>query len=74
MRTTIDLPDDIHAIAASLARDRGCTLSSAVVDMIRRGLGPAVTVEQVDSRTGFPLLAAGTTVTTDDVRALLDDE
>ncbi|HQZ36315.1 MAG TPA: hypothetical protein PK020_17940 [Ilumatobacteraceae bacterium] len=74
MRTTIDLPDDLHALATSVARDRGCTLSAAVVDLIKRGLGGQVRVEQVDARTGFPLLASGHAVSSDDVRDLLDDE
>jgi hypothetical protein len=74
MRTTIDLPDDLHAIASSLAHDRGCSLSSAVVDLLRRALGPATEVEVIDMRTGFPLLAAGRPVTTDDIRSLDDEE
>ena len=74
MRTTIDLPDEIHALASSVARDRGCTLSAAVVDLIRRGLGSQVHVAQVDARTGFPLLASGRAVSSDDVHDLLDDE
>ncbi len=68
MRTTIDLPDDLHAIATSVARDRGCTLSVAVVDLLRRALGSNTKVEVIDRLTGFPLLASGRPVTTDDVR------
>jgi hypothetical protein len=74
MRTTIDLPDDLHAIATSLAHDRGCTLSTAVVDLLRRALGSNTRVEVIDRRTGFPLLASGRPVTTDDVRRLDDEE
>ena len=74
MRTTIDLPDDLHAIASSLAHDRGCTLSTAVVDLLRRALGPQTTVETVDRRTGFPLLASGRPITTDEIRSLDDEE
>jgi Arc/MetJ family transcription regulator len=74
MRTTIDLPDDLHAIATSLARDRDCTLSTAVVDLLRRALGSNTQVEVIDRLTGFPLLASGRPVTTDDVRALDDEE
>jgi hypothetical protein len=74
VRTTIDLPDDLHAIATSLAHDRGCTLSVAVADLLRRALGPNTKVEVIDSITGFPLLPSGHPVTTDDVRRLDDDE
>ena len=74
VRTTIDLPDNLHAIAMSLAHDRGCTLSAAVADLLRQALGPTTTVETVDRRTGFPVLASGRPITTDDVRRLDDDE
>ena len=74
MRTTIDLPDDLHAIAMSLACDRGCTLSTAVVDLLRRALGSNTQAEVIDRPTGFPLLASGRPVTTDDVRRLDDEE
>jgi hypothetical protein len=74
VRTTIDLPDDLHAIATSLAHDRGCTLSTAVVDLLRRALGSQTRVETIDLRTGFPLLASGRPITTDEVRNLDDDE
>ena len=63
-----------HAIASSLARDRGCTLSTAVVDMLRQSLGANTQVEVIDRLTGFPLLASGRPITTDDVRRLDDDE
>jgi hypothetical protein len=74
VRTTIDLPEDLHAIATSLAHDRGCTLSIAVVDLLRRALGPTTHVEVVDRRTGFPLLASGHPITTDDIRNLDDED
>ena len=74
MRTTIDLPEDLHAIASSLAHDRGCTLSTAVVDLLRRALGPNTKVETIDRLTGFPLLPSGRPITTDDVRSLDDEE
>ncbi|MGI8625669.1 MAG: antitoxin [Geodermatophilaceae bacterium] len=56
MRTTVDLPDDVHRLAISVARDRGTTLSEAIAELILRGLG----VDQqpgvgVDSSTGLPV-------------------
>ena len=39
VRTTIDLPDDLHKQAQAIARDTHCTLSETVADLIRRGLG-----------------------------------
>ncbi|MEX2659436.1 MAG: hypothetical protein WD232_07045 [Acidimicrobiales bacterium] len=74
MRTTVDLPDDLHAAARSVARDRGVTMSQAVAELMRRGLGQpgSVVVEQVPS-TSLPLVRVGRTITLDDVRSLDDD-
>ncbi|HEX5139389.1 MAG TPA: antitoxin, partial [Dehalococcoidia bacterium] len=38
MRTTLDLPDDLHRQAKAIAREQGWTLSQAVVWLMRRGL------------------------------------
>lgn len=74
MRTTIDLPDDLHALARSIARDRGESLSETVAALIRRGLGQRNTTEVERSElTGLPIVRVGRTVTLDDVRSL-DDE
>lgn len=74
MRTTIDLPDDIHAIALSIARDRKQTLSQTVASLIRQGIGDAGAGERLSTRNGFLVLRTGAgPVTADDVRAL-DDE
>lgn len=76
MRTTINLPDDLHRRVASLAKDTDKTLSEAFVDLVRRGLGEQTSRLQitVDEETGLPQVSLGTIVTTDDVRRLLDDE
>lgn len=74
MRTTVDLPDELHDAARSIARDRGTTLSEAVADLMRRGLGQAGTVAYGRSdRTGLPTARVGRTVSSDDVRSLEDD-
>lgn len=75
MRTTVDLPDDLHKQALAIARDTHRTLSQTVADLIRRGLGaghPAAV--SVDSRTGLPVVSVGRVVTSEDVRSLADDE
>jgi hypothetical protein len=76
MRTTIDLPEHIHRLARNLAHDRNETLSQAVVDLIERGMQrvdePRFRVSPV---TGFTVMhLGGPPITTDDVRALDDDE
>ena len=75
MRTTIDLPDDLHRQAVSIARDTHRTLSETVVDLMRRGLGQggAVTISR-SARTGLPVVRLGTVISTEDVRALEDDD
>ena len=75
VRTTIDLPDDLHKQALAIARDTHRTLSETVADLVRRGLraGSIATIS-VDHRTGLPLVSVGTVVTSEDVRSLEDDE
>ncbi len=75
MRTTIDLPDDLHRQAISIARDTSRTLSETVADLIRRGLSYGQSEDIARSPvTGLPVIRLGTPVTTDDVRALEDPE
>ncbi len=78
MRTTIDLPEDLHRIVTSLATHRRSSLSQTAADLIRRGLAlpgrdadaPAFTTSAL---TGLPVLRASRTITPDDVRALEDE-
>jgi len=75
MRTTIDLPDDLHAQAVAIARDSHQSLSQTVASLIRRGLGSGPPGEVVTSeRTGLPVVHLGRTITTEDVRQLEDDD
>jgi hypothetical protein len=75
MRTTIDLPEDLHRQAMSIARDTSRSLSETVADLMRRGLSQGVRTEIARSTvTGMPVVHLGTTITTDDVRALEDDQ
>ncbi|KAA0080844.1 antitoxin [Mycolicibacterium sp. P9-64] len=74
MRTTIDLPEELHKQALAIARDTHRTLSETVADLIRRGLGAGTpTSMSTDPRTGLPVVSVGTIVTSEDVRSL-DDE
>lgn len=74
MRTTIDLPDDLHRQALSIARDTSRSLSETVADLMRRGLSKGKAGEITRSaRTGLPLVHLGTVVTTEDVRSLEDE-
>ena len=74
MRTTIDLPDDIHRIVVLIARDRGTTLSEAVSYLLRRAIEPprSPTVS-TSPRTGLPVISFGYPMTSEDLWALEDD-
>ncbi|MBA3417230.1 MAG: antitoxin [Geodermatophilaceae bacterium] len=74
MRTTIDLPEDLHEIARSIARDRSQTLSETVADLLRRGLSRDASLRvETDPLTGFLVLHGTGPVTSESVRALEDD-
>ena len=74
MRTTVDLPDDLHQRAKAFARDRGLSLTETIVLILRRGFGDDDRVEvSTDAGTGLPTVRLGATITSDDVRSLEDD-
>lgn len=73
MRTTIDLPDDLHDLARQLAHDTNRSLSDVVADLIRLGLRGSPS-EVSTSRRGMPLVSIGRPVTANDVRTLDDEE
>lgn len=78
MRTTIDLPEDLHRIAVSLARHNRRSLSRTVADLMRRGLQSHVgeaapPAYRVDDQTGLPVVSSKRPITPEDVKRL-DDE
>jgi Arc/MetJ family transcription regulator len=75
VRTTIDLPDDLHRHALSIARDTHRTLSETVAELMRRGLGEGrPSPASLSDKTGLPVVTLGKVITTDDVRSLEDDQ
>jgi Arc/MetJ family transcription regulator len=76
MRTTIDIPADLHRQAVSIARDTSRSLSETVAELMRRGLGQSGPVREVSQspRTGLPVVHLGSVITTEDVRALEDED
>ena len=75
MRTTIDLPDDLHGQALAIARDNRQTLSQTIADLIRRGLGYGQDCAVSRSpTTGLPVVSLGITITSEDVRSLDDEQ
>jgi hypothetical protein len=74
MRTTVDLPADLHKQALAIARDTHRTLSETIADLMRRGLGHGHPTEVSRSaRTGLPVVSLGTVVTCEQVRSLEDE-
>lgn len=86
MRTTVDLPDDLHRIATSLARHNGRSLGQVVAELMRRGLeapaagasgdrvGEPAAVYVISPITGLPVvLGASRPITDEDVKALEDE-
>jgi predicted transcriptional regulator len=74
VRTTVDLPDDVHRLVQGIARDAGTSLSETVSRLLRVALAEPGAVEVRSSpRTGLRVASLGRVVTSDDVRSL-DDE
>ena len=79
MRTTVDLPDDLHRIALGLSRDAGRSLSQTVVFLMRRGLsapdrlGEPASAHTTDPDTGLPQVRSPRPVSSEDVRSLEDE-
>jgi hypothetical protein len=81
MRTTIDLPDDLHRAVTSIAGHSRRSMNQTVADLIRRGLAPASdlldpaasTAFRLDQRTGLPTIRSQRPVTAEEVSALEDE-
>lgn len=81
MRTTIDLPEDLHRIASAMARHTRRTLSQTVADLIRQALEqPRARVGETERPpyeispvTGLPVVRSPRPITPEDVAALEDE-
>ncbi len=83
MRTTVDIPEPLHRIAASLAQHTGRSFSQTVVALMERGLqtpGPAAEAkaqaregigQQIHPLTGLPVTRSRRLVTPEDVATLI---
>lgn len=78
MRTTIELPDDLHRAALQMARDRHQTLSRTVADLVRTAMiaGPAGAAAgfTVDPETGMPLVTLARPIDAEDVARAQDEQ
>jgi hypothetical protein len=75
MRTTVDLPDDLHRAVLSIARDSGRSLSQTVSTLVSKALRPGSVADDisVDPVTGFPVVYVGHPVTREMVMTANDD-
>ncbi len=81
MRTTVNLPADLHNAVASIAAHSRKSMNQTVADLIRRALAqPATPVSaaasalvRVDKVTGLPTVRSPRPVSAEDVKALEDD-
>ena len=59
----------------AIARDTHRSFSDTAADLMQRGLNPAIPAAVSPSpRTGLPVVTLGTVFTSDDVRAVDDEE
>jgi hypothetical protein len=78
MRTTIDIPEAIHARAKALAHDRGISLSAALGEIVTEYFAPRDQQPQSEAETspitGLPVRHIGRVLTSEDIASLWDDE
>jgi len=76
MRTTVDLPPEVHDRAKRIADERRQSLSATLADLTIRGLASLGEPAKVstDPVSGLPTLTLGHRVTATDVAEALDDE
>jgi hypothetical protein len=74
MRTTLDISDEAYYIAKAIARDQGRSLGRVVGDLILQSSTGSKDAFIKMSDYGFPTFRCARPVTTDDVRALDDEE
>lgn len=72
MRTTLDIDDNLLAIARVRAREKGISIGAAVSEIMRRGLE----VRRTRSKRGFPVFEAppGTPIITNEMVARYRDD
>ena len=74
MRTTLDIPDEAYYTAKAIARDQSRSLGRVVGDLILQSSKGAKGASIQMSDYGFPTFRCTRPVTTEDVKALDDQE
>ena len=80
MRTTIDLPADLHHAVTSIAAHGRKSTNQTVAELLRRGLAhpPVADADanpamRIDKSTNMPAIRSPRPVTVEDIRALEDE-
>jgi hypothetical protein len=74
VRTTLDIEDEAYYRAKAIARDQNRSLGRVVGDLILQSTKGTRSAAIEISDYGFPIFRCSQTVTTEDVRALDDEE
>jgi hypothetical protein len=74
VRTTLDISDEAYYIAKAIARDQNRSLGRVVGDLILQSTKGAKGASIKMSDYGFPTFRCARPVTTEDVKALDDEE
>ncbi len=74
VRTTLDISDEAYYIAKAIARDQNRSLGRVVGDLILRSAKGSKGAAIQMSDYGFPTFRCARPVTSDDVKALDDEE
>ena len=74
VRTTLDIPDEPYCIAKAIARDQNRSLGQVVGELILQAAhsGKGASIQMSDY--GFPIFHCTRPVTSEDVKALEDEE
>jgi hypothetical protein len=73
MRTTLDLPDHVHALVRELAHQQDKSMGTVVAELIMAARAPTRSKEQAFGARGFPVVSVGRPVTLEDVASLEDE-
>ena len=75
MRLTINLDEDLHRMAKSLAISEDCSISAAVNQLLRRTMAPEVQHNaRCHSKNGLPVVKCKRPVTDEDVYRAEEEE
>lgn len=72
MRTTVDLPEDLHNLAREVAHQQRKTMSQVIAELVRLGLKPGNREPEAATNLGLPTISVGRAITAEDVRSLED--